>query len=223
MTPPLDERALVERILAGDEAAVGTLVDRYHVSMALVAGAILGDPALAKDAVQEAWIRILGGLERFEFRAQLKTWILRITANTARTLASRQPSGVPAGLLVAGSLDEDRGPTVDPARFTGIGRWRDPPRPWPDLGRDADRADQSIDHPERALLRKELRALLLREIDGLPPNQRLAILLRDVEELPAGEVCETLGISDANLRVLLHRGRARLRAALAHRLERENR
>lgn len=196
-----DERVLIAQVLTGDEAAVTRLVARHQAAMSSVAAAILGGTANAADAVQEAWLRVLAGLRQFEGRSSLKTWILRITANVARTAAVKHSRTDVADLSAE--------PTVDPARFTVIGSWREPPRPWSDVGEQED-----------ALLRRELLHLLYREIEQLPPSQRAVVRLRDVEELDSDEVSELLGLSDSNQRVLLHRGRARLRAAIARELGR---
>ncbi len=202
-----DDRALVERIRAGDAAAFAQLVDRFYAPMARLAGLILGDAAHVPDALQESWIAILGALPRFEGRASLKTWVLRIVANRTRTLAERlgRRRFVP---FDEGEPDADE-PGADAGRFSRFGWWRDPPRPWPCAG-----------EAEAALLRKELGGLLLEELEALPPRQRAVVMLRDVEELGADEVCEILGVSEANQRVLLHRGRTRLRAAVENRLGR---
>lgn len=198
-----DECTLVAQVLSGDEAAVTLLVNHHHAAMTCLSAAILGSAANAPDIVQEAWLRVLSGLPQFEFRSSLKTWILRITANVARTAAAKQSR---QEVVTDSSVLES---TVDPARFTAIGSWRQPPRPFGESG-----------EPEAALLKGELVALLHREIELLPESQRAVVRLRDVEELGSDEVSALLGISDANQRVLLHRGRARLRAAIERELGR---
>lgn len=199
-------RALVAQVVAGDVAAVTSLVARHHAAMTYVAAAILGNPANAADVVQDAWIRILASLSNFECRSSLKTWILRITANVARTTANMQRREEPRLACDDPTSNEA---TVDPARFMAAGvLWRDPPRHWSD-------GEQEV-----ALLEHEARAIVRREIDALPPNQRAVVRLRDVEELSSEDVCEVLQISEANQRVLLHRGRAKLRAAIARELGR---
>ena len=200
--PDAQERDLVARALVGDADAIGALVDRYDHAMGCVAAAILVDRSEVADVVQEAWIRVFGGLHKFEFRASLKTWILRITANAARTTASKAPL----------RAEEPAGPTVDPARFSSIGRWRDPPADWTEHWGTAE--------PEAALLRQELAALAQRELDALPSTQRAVVTLRDVEGLDSMEICAMLEISETNQRVLLHRGRARVRAAVERELKR---
>lgn len=195
------ERALVERILAGDSDAFAAMVDRFCAPMSRLAALILGDATHVPDALQETWIAVLAALPGFEWRASLKTWVLRILSNRTRTLARRLGRHAHAS-LDDGELGDDE-PPVDPARFSRFGWWREPPRPWPAAGEQ-----------EAALLQKELRALVLEELDALPPKQRAVVMLRDVEELGADETCAILGISEENQRVLLHRGRSRLRAAV---------
>ena len=194
------ERVLVERILAGDGAAFAAMVDRFCAPMSRLAQLILGDATYVPDALQETWIAVLGALPGFEWRASLKTFLLRILSNRARTLAGKLGRDAHAR-LGDDTLDADE-PEVDPARFSRFGWWRDPPRPW----------CAASDDQEAALAGKELRALVLRALDELPPQQRAVVMLRDVEELSAEEACAVLGISEANQRVLLHRGRSRLRA-----------
>lgn len=202
------ERALVERILAGDSDAFAAMVDRFCAPMSRLAALILGDATHVPDALQETWIAVLAALPGFEWRASLKTWLLRILSNRTRTLARRLGRDAHAA-LDDGELGDDE-PPVDPARFSRFGWWREPPPPWP-----AAAGDQ-----EAALLQKELRALVLEELDALPAKQRAVVMLRDVEELSADEACAILGISEENQRVLLHRGRSRLRAALERKVGR---
>jgi RNA polymerase sigma-70 factor (ECF subfamily) len=197
---PDEDRALVARVLDGEGEAVATLVDRHHAPMCAVVATMVGDPAQVADVVQEAWIRVLRGLAGFEHRASLKGWILRVTANTARTMSirfGRAPRPV--------ELDDGDG---DSDVFRPIGRWRDPPQPW------------TSSEPEAALLRKELGAMVARHLEKLPPLQRAVVLLRDVEELASDEVRDMLDIGEVNQRVLLHRGRAKLRAAIDEELKR---
>ncbi len=201
-----EARALVARVLAGDAEAVTTLVDRHHAAMTYVAAAILGNPSSAADVVQDAWIRVLGALEQFEFRSSLKTWILRITSNVARTAVHVQ---LRRETVVAEGDTASIEPTVDASRFMLSGvLWREPPHVW------------SGGEQEAALLEREMRAIVQREIDALPPNQRAVVRLRDVEELSSEETCELLNLTEANQRVLLHRGRAKLRTAIARELGR---
>ncbi|WP_437578283.1 RNA polymerase sigma factor [Sorangium sp. So ce887] len=200
-----DDIALVRRLLAGDERAFEQLVTQLHTPMLRLARTLAG-PAGAQEVVQETWAAVFDGLVRFEGRSALKTWVFRILTNRARTWGTREKRTVP----VAWQEDGEQGsePAVDPARFDGTGDWVNPPVPW---------TEQS---PEGLLLRKEIGAVLQREIEALVPGQRAVVLLRDVEGCPSGEVCEILGISEANQRVLLHRGRSTLRTALERYLTR---
>jgi RNA polymerase sigma-70 factor (ECF subfamily) len=157
------------------------------------------DRAAAEEAVQEAWLGVLRGIERFEGRSSLRTWLLRIVANVARTKGVRESRSLPFSAL------GDEGPSVPEERFQGpdhrwAGHWASPPVEW---GR-----------PEQELLSAETRARLATAIEGLPEAQRQVISLRDVEGWDAGEVCNVLGLSETNQRVLLHRARTKVRAAL---------
>ncbi|WP_437958934.1 RNA polymerase sigma factor [Sorangium sp. So ce119] len=194
-----DDAALVRRLLAGDEQAFEQLVTGLHTPMLRLARTLAG-PAGAQEVVQETWAAVFDGLVRFEGRSSLKTWVFRILTNRARTWGTREKRTVP----VSWTEDGDQGSetAVDPARFDGTGDWVNPPAPW---------TEQS---PEGLLLRKEIAVVLQRELEALVPGQRAVVQLRDVEGCPSDEVCEILGISEANQRVLLHRGRSKLRAAL---------
>jgi len=160
----------------------------------------VSNPEVAADVVQETWIGVLQGIDRFEERSSLKTWICRILINKARTAAQREGRTVTFSDLG----DDEPAPAVDPERFRDRGpdrgQWSNPPREW--------------DRPEERLLSKETRAVVERAIAGLPANQRITITMRDVEDLSSADTCAALGISEGNQRVLLHRARARVRAAL---------
>src|SRR5205807_1501420 len=146
---------------AGDESAFMTLVDEYSPAMLRLARTFVGSGAVAEEVVQDAWLGVLRGLDRFEGRSSLKTWIFRILTNTAKTRGQRERRSVPLS-----SLEGDEGPSVDPARFEPLfGQWADPP--------------QRL--PESSLLAAELRGVVADAIEGLPPTQRLVISLRDVE------------------------------------------
>ncbi|WP_436612815.1 RNA polymerase sigma factor [Sorangium sp. So ce1024] len=196
---PEDDAALVRRLLAGDEQAFEQLVTGLHTPMLRLARTLAG-PVGAQEVVQETWAAVFDGLVRFEGRSSLKTWVFRILTNRARTWGTREKRTVPVAWLEDGDLGSE--PAVDPSRFDGIGDWVSPPAPW---------TEQS---PEALLLRKEIGVVLQRELEALAPGQRAVVQLRDVEGCPSDEVCEILGISEANQRVLLHRGRSKLRAAL---------
>ena len=192
-----DDRALLERLRAGDERAFEELVDTHDAALRRVAQTFVRTPASADEVVQETWLSVVRGLDRFEGRSSLRTWIFRILANQARTRAVREARNVPFS-----TIEGEDGPAVDPAAFGDDGRWRSAP---PRL--DAD--------PETGLLGSELRERLRQAVDELPENQQAVITLRDLVGVPAEEVCELLEISDGNQRVLLHRARAQVRAALA--------
>jgi RNA polymerase sigma-70 factor, ECF subfamily len=192
-----DDPALLARLRTGEESAFETLVNRYDGSMRRVAGNFVRTPAAADDVVQETWLAVIRGLDGFEQRSSLSTWIFRILINRARTRAARDARSVPFS-----ALESDEGPAVDPHAFGADGRWRSAPA----------RLDTD---PEASLLSDELRARLLEAVEGLAPAQRVVITLRDLVGLDADDVCSLLEISDGNQRVLLHRARARVRTALA--------
>ena len=200
-----EDRRLLERLRAGDEAAFMELVDRYSGSMLRVARMYVPSAAVAEEVVQETWLGVLRGLDRFEGRSSLKTWIFRILVNRARTRGERERRTVPFAAL-AGQDAAGEEAAVDPERFLGPdaarpGGWAFPPRRW-----DAD--------PERSLQDAEALELVQREIDKLPQMQRLVITMRDLEGWSSEEVRHALEISETNQRVLLHRARSKVRAAL---------
>lgn len=179
------------------------IVMRYSPLMRRVALGYVRSPAVADEVVQEAWLGVLTGLSRFEQRSSLKTWILRIVMNQARTRATREGRSLPFSSL--GREGEEDGPTVDPDRFGANGGWIAPPADWRAL-------------PEERLLAAETLDVVRAAVDDLPPRQREVFLLRDVEGWEAPEVAEALELSAGNERVLLHRARAKVRAALEREL-----
>jgi RNA polymerase sigma-70 factor (ECF subfamily) len=192
-----EDQVILERLRAGDEAAFEALVTRYDRALRRVAQSFVRTPAAADDVVQETWLAVIRGLDGFEGRSSLSTWIFRILVNRARTLATREARSVPFSAIE----DADR-PTVDPAAFAEDGRWRSAP-------------SRLETDPELGVLNAELRQQLLRAVDNLAPAQRAVITLRDIIGLDSDDVCSLLEITQGNQRVLLHRARARLRAALA--------
>jgi RNA polymerase sigma-70 factor (ECF subfamily) len=196
-----DDGEFVAALRRGDETAFLRLVEQHHRTMVRVARGFVGSEALAEEVAQEAWLGVLKGLEGFEGRSTLKSWIFRILTNCAKSRGSRERRTQPFSSLGSPADDE---PSVDPDRFIDDrhprwpGGWSSPPAPW---------ADEQC-------LSKETLALVQRAIEGLPPGQREVVTLRDVEELSSEEVCEMLGISEVNQRVLLHRARSKIRAAL---------
>jgi RNA polymerase sigma-70 factor, ECF subfamily len=201
-TSPPDEADLVAALRAGDEAAFASLVDRHTPAMLRVARGYVRTPELAEDVVQETWIGLLKGIDKFEGRSTLRTWLFTVLVNIAKSrgLRERRAADITESALGDG--------TVDPARFQPAGdrlpgHWKDheTPTPFPDT-------------PEGSVLGAEFMAVTRRELDTLPSRQREVVTLRDVLELDSVEVCELLDITTANQRVLLHRGRASIRQAL---------
>jgi RNA polymerase sigma-70 factor, ECF subfamily len=183
---------LLRRLRAGDERAFVTLVERYNGSMLRLAASFVPSRAVAEEVVQETWLAMLRGLAAFEGRSSLKTWLFTILVNRARSTGVRESRTVPVA---------DAGPVVDASRFGPGGAWVLPPEHW-------------IEEAESRVDAAKLNELLRSALDGLPPRQREVVLLRDVEELTSAEVCGVLSISEANQRVLLHRGRGKLRQVL---------
>src|SRR3954464_1243990 len=204
MTPPrelaLPDAEIVAALRRGNQAVFAELVDAYSPGLLRMAQMYVRDRAVAEEVVQETWIGVLRGIDRFEGRSSLKTWIFRILMNTAKTRGQRESRSIP--FSAAAAADE---PSVDADRFLGAdhqyaGGWMLGPSEW--------------QTPEEELLQGETREEILRAIDELPAQQRAVITLRDVEGFPPEEVSELLGISDGNQRVLLHRARSKVRAAI---------
>lgn len=185
---PEREKRWLQRFRSGDGRVIDELVRTYHRGMLRLARSIVGD-ADAEDVVQESWLRIVGGLEGFEGRARLQTWILRITANAALSRLRRSRREV---------LLADLGGETSEARFADDGHWRIAPAAW------------DTDTPEALARRDDLREALLAAFARLPPAQRAAVTLRDLQGLEMEEICNILDVSMSNARVLLHRGRMRL-------------
>ncbi|MGH8973921.1 MAG: RNA polymerase sigma factor [Acidimicrobiia bacterium] len=198
----VEEAEILGRLRRGDEAAFRGLVDRHHGAMVRVAMSYVPSRAVAEEVVQETWLGVLRGLDRFEGRSTLKTWMFRILVNRAKS------RGVSESRCVALScLAGDDGPGVDPERFLAgddpvtSGAWAVEPRPSGDL-------------TAGGVLSAELAARIHEAIAVLPARQRQVIILRDVEGWSSTEVCDALGLSEANQRVLLHRARTAVRGAL---------
>ena len=198
---PTDEQ-IVRALRAGDESAFRALFERTYPMMRRVARGHVANDAVAEEIVQETWMAVVTGIERFEGRSALSTWIFSILINQAKTHSARERRAVPFSSIAPSGEDER---SVDPDRFQNDddalpGNWATPPRPW--------------QRPERRLLSLEARDRLKEALAQLPERQRVIVGLRDVEGCSAGEVCELLELSPENQRVLLHRGRSRLRAVL---------
>ena len=213
--PSSSETALLAALRGGDEEAFSALVDTYGAAMHRVALAFVRSRAIADEVVQEAWLGALRGLDRFEGRSALKTWLCRIVANIARTHAVREARSVPfSSLELAREAGSEHEPALPTDRFQGPDerhpcRWVSFPAPW------------SSD-PDSALLAAETREVIATTIDGLPDGQRIVITLRDVEGWDSAEVCSVLELSETNQRVLLHRARSKVRAALERYLTSES-
>jgi RNA polymerase sigma-70 factor, ECF subfamily len=203
--PDPAEVRLLERLRAGDQAAFTELVDRHSAAMLRVAQLFVPSRAVAEEVVQETWVGVLRGLEGFEGRSTLRTWLFRILTNRAKTRGERESRTVPFSALAARETEGDEA-AVDPDRFTrpeggGPGFWAEPPRRWEES-------------PERSLQSGEAVELVRGVVEKLPPAQRLVIMMRDLEDWPSADVCNALEISETNQRVLLHRARSKVRAAL---------
>src|ERR671929_1259716 len=191
---------LVERLRGGDEIAFTALVRAQHSVLLGVAMTYVSSRAVAEEVVQETWLGVLAGLDGFEGRSSLKTWILRILTNRAKTRGERERRSVPFSSLAP---EDDDAPAVDPDRFQGPedrypGGWVSFPDSW----------------PEQRLLARETLDCVQDAIRELPARQQDVIVLRDVEGWSPEEVCEALELSEGNQRVLLHRARSRVREAL---------
>lgn len=201
---PAADADLVARLRAGDEAAFAQVVDAWSPAMVRVARTFVSTDASAQEIVQETWLAVLRGLDRFEGRSSMRTWVFRILANLGKTRGVREARAVPMSSL---AVDGD-GPTVSPDRFRGgDDEW---PQHWTTVGSPRPWEPS----PEDATLAGEIRRTVAAALADLPSRQRTVVSLRDVHGLTAEEVCAALAISAANQRVLLHRGRARLREAL---------
>jgi RNA polymerase sigma-70 factor, ECF subfamily len=195
------ETDLIAALKRRDEAAFVQVVARYHGRMLRLALVYAKSRAVAEEVVQEAWLGVLRGLDQFEGRSSFKTWLFRIVVNRAKTRSVREDRTIPFS----------DGPAVPAERFLGADdpdwphHWAVPPQSW---GASADEQLQSA----------ETMALIEGAIAALPSTQREVIALRDVDGMSSAEVCNILSITETNQRVLLHRARSRVRAALERHL-----
>ena len=205
-----DEKALVERLRHGDEAAFRALIEMYNAMLVRVARMYVSSQAVAEEVVQETWLAVLQGIDRFEGRSSLKTWVFRILTNRAKTRGGREARSVPFSAL--GGETEAGEPAVPEERFLSAEdpraphAWATPPRSWARL-------------PEERLEARETIDCIRMAIADLPDAQRTVIALRDIDGWTAMEVCDALEITDANQRVLLHRARSKVRLACEAQLE----
>ncbi len=187
-----DDRQLIQRLRAGDEQAFAALVHRYQDAMLRLASSFVPNAAVAEEVVQDTWVGVLRGIAAFEGRASFKTWLFSILVNRARSTGARERRSVAIG---------DAEPAVAGSRFGPGGHWADPPRHWAEDADDRLSADKLADRIRSA-------------ITELPGRQRQVVTLRDIDGLSGEEVCRVLQISEGNQRVLLHRGRSRVRQVL---------
>lgn len=187
---------LIKRLLARDEQAFTLVVRTYHGRMLYLARTFVGE-AVADEVVQEAWLAVIKALPAFEGRSSLKTWILRILTNLAKSRLRHEVRSIAVGDL----WDEDS-PALPAARFDTSGYWKTPPLPWHE------------ETPEAILGSDELRDCLKKALAALPLLQREVITLRDIEGLTMADICNILEVKETHARVLLHRARARVRSAI---------
>lgn len=193
--PADDDLQLLQRLRAGEEDAFVKLVGRHHDSMLRLARTFVHSQAVAEEVVQETWLGVLRGIDRFEGRSSLRTWLLAILVNRARTAGTREARSA------AASDSQEFIAAVDASRFDSAGAWSSPPEEW------------VVDLEDR-IGAQALRGQILAALGQMPERQRAVVMLRDVDGLRGDEVCRVLDLTPANERVLLHRGRSRLRQAL---------
>ena len=191
--PEVQEQELVDRLRKKDDDAFAVLVDRYHTAMIRLAMTFVPSRPVAEEVVQDTWVGIIKGIDAFEGRSSLKTWMFRILVNRARTTGERERRTVPVDDVDVAASD----------RFAPDGSWSTPVAPW---------TDDVLDRLFASAVTRQLRIA----IGALPPHQCRVVTLRDVEGLSASEVCEILGMTEANQRVLLHRARSQLRRTIEH-------
>ncbi len=199
------DKRLVAGLCGGDESVFAELIDSYSEAMLRIARGLVASSAVAEEVVQDTWLAVFTGVHRFEGRSSLRTWIFRILMNTAHTQRTRDARTLPFADLGRELSDDE--PAVDPERFLPPGHqrwpghWSTPPQPW-----ESD--------PESRVLAAETLDVVRGVLDLLPMGQRAVVTLRDVQGWTPEEVSDALGVTRGNQRVLLHRARSRLRAAL---------
>ena len=220
MVPPLsaddidrgEDVRLVEALRSGDQDAFAKLVDELSPGLLRLAMAHVPSRAVAEEVLQDTWLGVINGIDRFEGRSSLRTWIYRILLNNARTRGVRERRTLPFSSLRRRSEEGGDEPAVEPERFQGRrgdapGGWARPPVEW--------------SSPEEKLSADETRRVMLEAIAALPPRQREVLTLRDLQGLSAEEARNALEVSETNQRVLLHRARSKVRAALERHFEAE--
>ena len=188
-----DEQQLITALIAGDERAFGNIISLHQRTMLAVARSIVGD-TFADDVVQDAWLAVHNNIAKFEHRSSLKTWIMTIVSNEAKARLRRESRRV--------SLEELDGETpgsyLDGSNFKSDGHWQNATPMW------------SIDSPDKLLEEKQLKCCINKTLALLPPTQKAAFMLRDIEQHSLEEICNILDVSAANVRVLIHRARLTL-------------
>jgi RNA polymerase sigma-70 factor (ECF subfamily) len=205
-----DEADLLASLRRGEENEFARLIEAYHPAMVRLAMNYVPSRAVAEEVAQEAWLAVLQGLNGFQGRSSLKTWIFRILMNRAMSRGQREHRSVPFSALFDPAKNPPE-PAVDPGRFRG------PHDRWP--GGWARFPDSWEGAPEAQLLSQESLNHVAKAIDALPPSQREVITLRDVEGWSSREVCNVLQITETNQRVLLHRARSKVRRAMERYLD----
>jgi RNA polymerase sigma-70 factor (ECF subfamily) len=207
--------ALARSIAGGDRAALGKLVAREHSWLVRLARAIVREPAIAEEVVQDGWVQVIRSLSSYEGRSSLRTWMATIVLNRAKTVAVRGGRTIAVASLGDGDHDDESAETVgcvDRARYGSVGFWSKPPEAW---------ADGTT--PEAIVSRRQALEAINASLEALPANQRAVLTLRDLEGWSSEEVCNALGLSESNQRVLLHRARAKVRESLEGLLGAESR
>lgn len=207
MTETIDETALIAALREGDDAAFAQLVDQHTPFMLRVARGYVPTREIAEEVVQETWIALIKGIDNFEGRSSLRTWLFAVMINIAKARGVRERRDADTAIAAY------TGGTVDAARF------RTGEDPWPGHWKQGDEPSPFPDTPEGSVLGNELVDVARRELDKLPNRQRMVVTLRDMLGFDSSEVCELLDVSIANQRVLLHRGRAAVRQVLEDYLE----
>jgi RNA polymerase sigma-70 factor (ECF subfamily) len=196
MRTVIREDELLVQLRAGDDAAFRDLVDTYHGRLLRLAHSIVSSREVAEEVVQDTWLAVVRGIDRFEGRSSLRTWMFHICVNRARSTAGKESRSAPV---------DPQGPAAETSWFNSEGSWTSSVEPWPEIIDDRIVAAALADHAKHVM-------------EGLPAPQQQVVILRDVEGLSSSEVCALLSITEANQRVLLHRGRTRIRSALDCRL-----
>lgn len=198
-TVSAESERIQNRLLAGDETVFRSLVVKHHAAMVRFAMGFVRSRAAAEEVVQDTWLAVLQGIDRFEARSSIATWMYGILANKAKTRGVRDARDISFSELVTKSSDDKSDNTAD---FDEAGFWKRPPRVWDNLD------------PERIVQARQVWAHVGRILDELPPMQRAVVVLNDIEGRDSVSVCEILQLSDANRRVLLHRARTKIRSSL---------